>query len=105
MATKKKEEEKYAGLTNQELILVYYRLENYLNVMNKNLDKNVITKQVDTPMGVATAMREVKPEHVEMFKETTFYSTLCGVVTKLKPIAELIEECDDSLKKLIEEFK
>lgn len=105
MATKKKEEEKYAGLTNQELILVYYRLENYLNVMNKNLDKNVITRQVDTPMGVATAMREVKPEHVEMFKETTFYNTLCGVVTKLKPIAELIEECDDSLKKLIEEFK
>jgi hypothetical protein len=105
MATKKKEEEKYAGLTNQELILVYYRLENYLNVMNKNLDKNVITRQVDTPMGVATAMREVKPEHVEMFKETAFYNTLCEVVTKLKPIAELIEECDDSLKKLIEEFK
>ena len=105
MATKKKEVEKYAGLTNQELLLVYYRLESYLKTMNKNLDKNVITKQVETPMGIATAMKEVKPEHVEMFKETTFYNTLCDIVVKLKPIAELIEECDDSLKNLISEFK
>ena len=105
MKTANTEVEKYAGLTNQELLLVYYRLDNYLKTLNKNLDKNVITKQVETPMGVATAMKQIKPEHVEMFKETTFYNTLCEVVVKLKPIAELIEECDDSLKNLISEFK
>lgn len=105
METANTEVEKYAGLTNQELLLVYYRLDNYLKTLNKNLDKNVITKQVETSMGVATAMKQVKPEHVEMFKETAFYNTLCEVVVKLKPIAELIEECDDSLKNLISEFK
>jgi CRISPR/Cas system-associated protein Cas7 (RAMP superfamily) len=97
--------EKYAGLDNKEILLVYYRLENYLKVLNKNLEMNVVTKQVETPMGIATAMKEVPKEHVEKFKETEYYITLCEVVNKLKPVVDIITECDDSIKKLVETFK
>ncbi len=97
--------EKYAGLDNKEILLVYYRLDNYLRVLNKNLEMNVVTKQVETPMGIATAMKEVPKEHVEKFKQTEYYQTLCDVVNKLKPIVEIITECDDSIKKLAETFK
>jgi hypothetical protein len=97
--------DKYAGLDNKELLLVYYRLENYLNVLDKNLAMNVVMKQVETPMGIANAMREVPKEHVDMFKETEYYLTLCNVVKKLKPVIDIITECDDSIKKLVETFK
>jgi hypothetical protein len=97
--------EKYAGLDNKELVLVYYRLDNYLTTLNKNLDKNVAMKQVETPMGIANAIREVPKEHVEKFKATEYYVTLCQVVSKLKPIVEIIIECDDSIKTLAETFK
>lgn len=97
--------EKYAGLNNKELLLVYYRLENYLNVLDKNLSMNIVMKQVETPMGIANAMREVPKEHVEIFKETEYYLTLCDVVKKLKPVIDIITECDDSIKQLVETFK
>lgn len=97
--------EKYAGLDNKELVLVFYRLDNYLTTLNKNLDKNVSIKQVDTPMGIANAIKEVPKEHVEKFKATEYYITLCQVVNKLKPIVEIIIECDDSIKELAETFK
>jgi hypothetical protein len=105
MANKKQSIEKYAGLNNKEILLVYYRLENYLNVLNKNLAMNVVTKQIETPMGIATAMKEVPKEHVDKFKKTEYYITLCEVVKKLKPIVDIITECDDSVKKAVETFK
>jgi hypothetical protein len=47
-------------------------------------------------------MKEVPKEHVEMFKQTDYYQTLCNVIEKLKPIVEIITDCDDSVKKLKE---
>ena len=98
-------EEKYAGLDNAEIIFMYYRLKNYLDTLNKNLDKNVISKQVETPLGIATAIKEVKPEYVQKFKETYYYKTACNIIEKLTPVVCIIEECDDTVTKLLKEFK
>ena len=69
-----------------------------------DLEKNVVTKQVSTPMGIATAIKEVPKEHVEIFKQTEYYKTLCNIVEKLQPIAEIISECDE-YKDLSKTFK
>lgn len=98
-------EEKYAGLDNAEIIFMYYRLKNYLDTLNKNLDKNVISKQVETPLGIATAIKEVKPEYVQKFKETDYYKTACNIIEKLTPVVSIIEECDDTVIKVLKEFK
>jgi hypothetical protein len=98
-------EEKYAGLDNAEIIFMYYRLKNYLDTLNKNLDKNMISKQVETPLGIATAIKEVKPEYVQKFKETDYYKTACNIIEKLTPVVSIIEECDDTIKQLVSEFK
>lgn len=100
-----KTEDKYAGLNNVEIVFMYYRLKNYLTVLDKNLDKNIISKQVETPMGIATAIKEVKPAYVKKFRETEYYKTACNIVEKLKPVVEIIEQCDDTVISLIEEFK
>lgn len=98
-------EEKYAGLNNTEIIFMYYRLKNYLDTLNKNLDKNMVSKQVETPIGIATAIKEVKPEYVQMFKQTTYYKTACDIIEKLNPVISIIEECDDTVIKLLNELK
>jgi hypothetical protein len=102
---KKTSEEKYAGLTNAELVLVYYRLSNHLNTLNKNLEKGVVTKQVETPMGVVSAIKQVPPKSITKFKKSLYYTTLCMVVEKLQPTITIIEECDDSIKEILNQLK
>ena len=100
-----KTEERFAGLSNTEITFMYYRLKNYLDTLNKNLDKNMISKQIETPLGVATAIKEVKPEYVQKFKETEYYKTACNIIEKLNPVVSIIEQCDDSVIKVLEQFK
>lgn len=107
MAKKKVEieENRFAGLSNAEIIFMYYRLKNYKTVLDKNLDKNMVSKQIETPLGIATSMREVKPEFVAKFKETEYYKTAGDIIEKLTPVVSIIEQCDDSVAKLLEQFK
>lgn len=99
------EENRFAGLNNAEIIFMYYRLKNYKTILDKNLDKNVVSKQIETPLGIATAIKEVKPEYVTKFKETEYYKTACDIIEKLTPVVNIIEQCDDSVTKLLEQFK
>jgi hypothetical protein len=107
MATEdqKEAEKKYAGLSNKELVLIYYRLNNYLITLNKNLEKGVITKQVETPMGVVSAIKSVPEKHVAKFRKSLYYTTLCETVEKLHATVAIIEECDDSIKDVLNQLK
>jgi hypothetical protein len=51
------------------------------------------------------AIKEVKPEYVAKFKETEYYKTACDIIEKLTPVVNIIEQCDDSVAKLLEQFK
>lgn len=95
----------FKGLSNEELIMVYYRFNKYLTDLNKNLEKNLISKNVETPFGNGIAMISVPEEHVDQFKQSQYYELINSIVTKLKPIVELIEECDDAMKELAQEVK
>ena len=95
----------YQGLSNEEIIMIYYLFDKYLTGMNANLDKNMISKSVDTPFGNGIAMISVPAEHVEKFKQTQYYELLNSIVAKLKPIVELLEDCDPIMKELAEEVK
>lgn len=97
------ENDRFNGLSNQEILFIYYKLDKYLTALDKNLDKNIVTKQVETPMGVATSMKEVSSKHVIKFRESIYYKTVVSIVEKLRPIAKIIEECDSSVD--VEHFK
>jgi hypothetical protein len=99
------EEERFSDLSNLELVYIYYRLKKYVEVLDKNLDKNVTTKTIDTPMGVATAMKPISEKHVKIFKETVYYKTAHSVIEKLKPTIKVIEECDNEVIKVLDQFK
>ena len=99
------EDNKFAGLSNAEIVFIYYRLQKYMSNLNINLDKNVMTKIVETPMGMATAMVAVSDENVKKFKESFYYKTAIDTLEKLTPLVKVIEECDDSIKNVLEELK
>jgi hypothetical protein len=96
---------KYGGLTNAELLLIYFRFKKYLENLDSNLDQQQISKPIDTPMGKGVAFKKVSSEHVERFKKTEYYKLTRLVVEKLEPIAEIIIECDESLKSLADELR
>lgn len=102
---RKKEKIDLKGLSNEELLLIFYRFDKYLSTLNNNLDNNRVTKVMNTPYGDATAVVSVPKEQVEKFKKTQYYTLVNSVVDKLKPIVELIEECDPSMKELAKEIK
>jgi len=95
----------YNGLSNDEIVMVYYKFKSYLDNMNSNLDKNMVTKQIDTPMGQGFMVKEVPKEHVQMFKDSRFYKTLTSIVEKLEPVVDLIENCDKDMKNLTKHLK
>lgn len=96
---------KYGGLSNSELMLVYYRFKNYVDNLEEGLSKNQVSKSVNTPMGKATAIVQVSDEHIEKFKSTEYYKLSKAIVAKLGPIVELLQECDDSFKQLSDELR
>lgn len=101
----KKSEDFYNGLNNDEIIMVFYKFKTYLDTLNSNLDKNMVTKPINTPMGTGFMAKEVPSEHIQMFKETRFYETLTNIVTKLEPVAKLIEDCDENIAELTKHLK
>lgn len=96
---------KYGGLTNAELLLVYFRFKRYLENLDSNLNEQKITKQIDTPMGKGVVVQKIPAEHVERFRSTEYYKLTCLIVEKLGPIAEVILECDESLQPLANELR
>jgi len=76
----------YKGLDNKEILVIYYKMSSFLNELNLNLDNQRVQKVIDTPMGKGVAYINISEDKVQQFRD------------KLKPIAELIEECDDSCK-------
>jgi hypothetical protein len=100
----KKTEKPFAGLTNEEILMVYYRFKSYLDKTNNDLKNKRITKSVNTPVGPATAVKIVKDSYIQKFIDSDYYQLMNGVVTKLHPVVELLEECED-YKSIIKQLK
>lgn len=96
---------KYGGLSNAEIIMVYYRFKKYLDQTDENLNNKKISKVIETPLGKATVIKEIPESHVIKFKETEFYKLTKNIVEKLNPVVELILECDESCQKLADELR
>jgi hypothetical protein len=99
------DKDRFAGLNNAEIVFMYYRLKNYKTVLDKNLEKNAITTQVSTDLGIVTTIKQVKPEHIEKFKQTEYYKIANEILEKLSPVVSIIEQCDDSVMQLLKELK
>jgi hypothetical protein len=91
-------ESNYKGLDNKEILVIYYKMSSFFEELNHNLNENRVQKVVDTKLGKGVAYIAISDEKVEQFKNSEQYQSLASLVNKLKPVAELIEECDETCK-------
>lgn len=96
---------KYGGLENKELVFIFYKMKEFVTNLDENLSQKKIRKEVDTPMGKGVAYIAVSDEHVQKFKSTEHYRVMHEVLSKLEPIVEVIEECDESSKTFANELR
>lgn len=96
---------KYGGLSNAEIMMVYYRFKKYLDHTDESLNKRRLSKIIETPLGKATVMTDISEAHVIKFRDTEFYKLTKNIVEKLDPVVELILECDESYQKLADELR
>lgn len=93
-------QEKFAGLDNVEISMVYYRFSQVLKRINKNIEQRIITKTVNLP-GSGARIEAPLPMNDKIKDELTdsmFYKTVQSIVDKLEPIVEIIEDYDSSIK-------
>jgi hypothetical protein len=87
---------KIQDLSNEEILVVYYRFSKYLDEINKSLEKNMIIKKVDGPGGmIANGIRMIDDEEKEKFLSSQFYKTTQNIVEKLQPVVVLIEDVEE----------
>lgn len=93
---------RFAGLTNEELVLVYDRFKEYLSELNDKLSKNIVHEKVMTNRGEAIRVHHLTNDEVEDFKASDYYKHSTSIVDKLTPIVELIKESEIPLETITE---
>jgi hypothetical protein len=91
--------------TNEELLLIFYRFNKYVSDIEKNLERNIVVKKVDAPMGIANAVSMISDKEKEEFLNSDYFLKIKALVSKLKPITELIEECSEDLRQFATNIK
>ncbi len=95
---------KFEDLTNEELLTIYYRFKKHTEGVDKNLEKNMIVKSIDTPIGFANAITQIDEEQKQKIINSDYYKTSKSIVVKLQPLIELIEERDE-MKEFAQKIK
>jgi hypothetical protein len=95
----------FKGLDNKQIALVYYRFLAYQKKLKKFIETGMMPKDISSPMGPITVMVSAKPEEIQEFENSEYFSICNSIVTSLKHIVELIEESDEEVKKLQEILK
>lgn len=91
--------------TNEELLVIFYKFENIVSSLDKDLDMKRIGKKIDTPMGPGIAYKVIDDAKVEKLKNSKPYKISKTIVSKLKPLVELIVDCDSEMKELSNKLK
>jgi hypothetical protein len=87
---------RFENLTNEEILVIYYRFNTYLNQVDQSLEKNMIIKKVEGPGGmIANGIRMIDDKEKEEFLSSQFYKTTKNIVEKLKPVVVIIEDLEE----------
>ncbi len=94
----------FRGLSNEEILFLYFRTKEYVDKVNTSLEKKMIATPHETPVGPATKVRVLSDADVEKVKASEYYIIANQVISKLEPVAELISESTE-YEKLVETLK
>jgi hypothetical protein len=95
---------KIQELTNEELLVIYYRFKRYLDKLEQNFKDRRIAEPIETPIGPGVTFREIDSDYIDAFKTSPNYMLAVSLVEKLKPVVDIIEDVPE-MKTLAEELR
>jgi hypothetical protein len=95
----------FKNLSNEELIVIYAKFNSVVKTMDDDLSKKRYSKKTKTPFGKGLEYISLSEDKVEEIKSSKPYLLSKSVVNKLKPIVELIVDCDVEMKELYNQIK
>lgn len=95
----KKPVKKFAGLSNEEIVLIQEKFASYLDGVNKNLKQNQVYQKEQTPNGEAIRVHILSNKQVDEFKNSEYYKLSNSIVAKLSPIVDIIKDSQPEMLK------
>lgn len=86
----------YAGLTNEDILVIYTRFKEHLENMDKMLNEKEFLKNINIGKGAGAIVKiPLETEDVGKIRESQYYAVTRQIVQKLQPLAEMIQESED----------
>lgn len=97
-------ENKLDVLTNKEISCMYYMMKSHLEDMNESLNKKELARMEtldvsEEIVAKVVQVRMISDAEVSSVKNSDYYKTIESITQKFKPIVEMIEESEPSIKK------
>ena len=88
---------KFDQLDNEELVCFYLLMADGLDTFDSTIKEGGMSAIVDSPFGKVKVFKEFTANEIEEITSSDKYRLFKSIVTKLRPIVELIADSDPDL--------
>lgn len=94
----------YAGLSNEQIVFIYLRLNKYANYVNELVMEGYMNRRISIDFDEINIESEVTDEDLNSILDIPLVKLYMGISETLKPIAELIKESEPDMYYRIEKI-
>lgn len=85
----------FAGLTNEEIVVIHSRFKDHLNNMDKLLNEKAFMKNINLSKSEGAVIKvPLQTGDVEKIRQSEYYLLTKQVVDKLESVVEMIQETE-----------
>jgi len=93
----------YFGLTNEEIVFLYFKNKERLKEYNKILTEKSVELELSLGLGSIVMLKDLTDEQIEMIREHKQYQIIKDINDKLSEVVDLIYDTDPDFVNEIEE--
>ena len=93
----------YFGLTNAEIVYLYFKNKERLKEYNKILTEKSVELELSLGLGSIVMLKDLTDEQIEMIREHKQYQIIKDIDEKLSEVVDLIYDTDPDFVNEIEE--
>jgi hypothetical protein len=93
----------YFGLTNEEIVFLYFKNKERLKEYNKILTEKSVELELSLGLGSIVMLKDLTDEQIEMIREHKQYQIIKDINEKLSEVVDLIYDTDPDFVNEIEE--
>lgn len=93
----------YFGLTNEEIVFLYFKNKERLKEYNKILTEKSVELELSLGLGSIVMLKDLTDDQIEMIREHKQYQIIKDIDEKLSEVVDLIYDTDPDFVNEIEE--